>query len=225
MKEQAENWVYLPLMFTEDEQLYFLEEEKDFFVDVEVEDTAEVSIESEENKEVTESVEAIQHTEEAEVKAEPKPEPKQQPQPQEDKAQKVAEEGVRFFGENTRNILVLLEYSQDNLLKSKEFELLLKIMGAINLTLHEFAVVNLLQNEGVSFEKLKETLKPVKTLYFSASNESYLFEQPLTKYESFDYKDVEVVPSDSLSQMLIGDEARDKKKQLWEALQQYFLKS
>ncbi|MEH0156866.1 hypothetical protein V6R21_22245 [Limibacter armeniacum] len=206
MSEENFNLSYLKMLFDEEDLIYLLPgEEEAFHLDL-----------PEETEEELEDAYEVEETEPEEVVEVPKVEEK--------KAERSTAEGYKFFGENKRKILVLLEYSQGDLLKSKEFDLLLKIMGSINLTLHEFAVVNLLKNDNVTFEKLCKQFEPSKMLYFSSADESFLIEGQLLKYQPLELNGVEAIVADSLTQMLVGEEAVEKKKALWQTLKAFFLK-
>ncbi|GAA4820076.1 hypothetical protein [Algivirga pacifica] len=202
-----------------EEQLYLLEDEKILFPDI-VEWVEPQEVEEDLEEElivVQEEVEAVPTIEQQEVVEEVIQE--EAPKP---KATRIGQQGIPYFGENKKNMLVLLEYSQEDLLNSREFTLLLKIMGAINLTLHEFAVVNILDT-GVTFEQLKAQFAPEKILYFTASEDSELFGGKVEKYVGGRWDGIPVIFADSLTQMLMGEQVAEMKKMLWEALKKHFM--
>ncbi|PWJ42093.1 hypothetical protein [Sediminitomix flava] len=126
--------------------------------------------------------------------------------------------GIHYLGENKRNILVIVDYKESDFYKSKEFQLLLKIMEAVNVTLHEFVLVNLNENKEISFKKLKEQFIPTKVFYYSDLDKN-TYMGDLIKYDIVEKGEFQLISSDSLTQLQNDVE---KKKQLWGVLRKTF---
>ncbi|AZQ62421.1 hypothetical protein EI427_09280 [Flammeovirga pectinis] len=123
-----------------------------------------------------------------------------------------------YYGENKRNIVIFIEHSGIDIFRSKEFQLLLKILGALQLTLQEVAVINVLEQKD-NLPKLIEKLSPKYYLYFINRNESPISGDEVPKYVPTEIDSLPAVAADSLSKLLLDVE---KKRNLWMALKSLF---
>ncbi|NLR94177.1 hypothetical protein [Flammeovirga agarivorans] len=123
-----------------------------------------------------------------------------------------------YYGENKRYITIFIEHSGVDIFRSKEFQLLLKIIGALQLTLQEVAVINVLEQKD-NLPKLIEKLSPQYYLYFINKNESPLSSESVPKYVPTEIDGKPAVAADSLTKLLLDVE---KKRDLWMALKTLF---
>ncbi|ANQ47928.1 hypothetical protein MY04_0546 [Flammeovirga sp. MY04] len=123
-----------------------------------------------------------------------------------------------YYGENKRHIVILIEHSGVDIYRSKEFQLLLKIIGALQLSLQEVAVVNVLEQKD-QLDQLMKKLEPKHLLYFINGDESPISSQKVPKYVPTEIDDCPAVAADSLSKLLFDTE---KKKDLWLSLKTLF---
>jgi hypothetical protein len=133
---------------------------------------------------------------------------------------------IPYIGENKQNISILLHYPQGDLLKSKEFELLLKVLNAAKLTQHEVAIVNWATVIGkASFHDIRHCLSPFKILAFGNHFDQLIFKQSYPLYQVHALEGCEIVFADSLTSILAEDTTqRVKAKALWTAMQQLLFK-
>lgn len=128
-------------------------------------------------------------------------------------------EGIQFYGENKRNTLVLIDSDSPDFLKTAEYNLLLKIMGAVKHTPNEFALVNVKENPSLTWTLLESSFTPKNTIIFGASIAETLIPIATGLYQ---------VSQSETSRFLLSDELRhiithqNKKKLLWEGLKQLF---
>lgn len=123
-----------------------------------------------------------------------------------------------YYGENKRNIVILIEHSGIDIFRSKEFQLLLKILGALQLTLQEVAVINVLEQKE-KLDILIKKLNPEYYLYFLNHNESPISNSPIVKYIPTEIDGKQAVAADGLTKLLLDV---DKKRDLWMALKALF---
>lgn len=130
---------------------------------------------------------------------------------------------IPFVGENKLHISILLHFSKGDLLKSNEFELLLRILNAIKLSQHEVAIVNwaTLQRD-ITLQHLRHALSPQKMIVFGDDLAQSLFGKQLTTYQLHTIQQISVVVADSLTALLQErGSQRPKAKALWGVLQQF----
>ena len=128
-------------------------------------------------------------------------------------------EGIHFYGENKLNTLVLIDFETPDVLKTPEYGLLLKIMAAVKRTPSEFALVNVQENDALTWEILESSFQPQHIIIFGTSIAETLIPIATGLYQ---------VTQSETAQFLLSDELRhiithpNKKKQLWMALQELF---
>ena len=139
------------------------------------------------------------------------------PKNEDDQAQDI--EGVHFYGENKLNTLVLVDMQTPDLLKAPEYKLLLKIMGAVNHTPNEFALVNIQENENLVWPELEKHFEPKNIIVFGISIAESLIPTATALYQISQSETSNFLLSDPL-RFIMTDTA--KKKQLWVALKKMF---
>ncbi|MFT5618680.1 MAG: hypothetical protein ACI85I_001915 [Arenicella sp.] len=126
-----------------------------------------------------------------------------------------------FFGENKSQTLILVNEPLEDLLKSREYDFLLKIMAAVRHTPNEFALVNLHNQNEASWENLVEILNPKQVITFEVDMKTIGLELELAEYEIKLHESIKFLYSHRL-RVLLGDTTRHKKGRLWKALKMIF---
>ncbi|MBX2841336.1 MAG: hypothetical protein KTR26_06165 [Flammeovirgaceae bacterium] len=129
------------------------------------------------------------------------------------------QQSIRFYGEKDKNVLVLVDLQNTDLLKTPEYDLLLKIMGAINLTLNQFTLVNVADNATIDFPILTDEFNFQQLIVFGITPSSLSLGDSAVNYFPVKNEAHTFIFSDSLSELIkdIG-----KKKLLWASLKNLF---
>lgn len=128
-------------------------------------------------------------------------------------------EGIHFYGENKLNTLVLVDTAVPDFLKTPEYALLLKIMGAVKHTPNEFALVNVQENEQLDWPKLTEAFEPKNTIVFGQSIAETLIPIATGLYQISQNEQSNFLLSDELRHIMTDN---NKKKLLWTGLKNLF---
>lgn len=125
-----------------------------------------------------------------------------------------SEPGLTYYGENKKKIAVLVDEANPDFMRSVSFEFLNKIMEAVKLSKHEYALVNLHENKQSTLEAISAELTPKHLIVFGQPN---LLNQE--NYKIGRVGDITTLQSDSLTEIQADVE---KKKALWKVLQEMF---
>ncbi|MGB0522687.1 MAG: hypothetical protein ACPGJS_06990 [Flammeovirgaceae bacterium] len=141
--------------------------------------------------------------------------------PQADEAEDAIQdvEGIHFYGENKLNTLVLVDSEEPDFLKTPEYTLLLKIMGAVKHTPNEFALVNIKENNSLSWSLLVSSFSPKNTIIFGVSIAETLIPIATGLYQISQSETSNFILADDLRQVMTDN---NKKKLLWTGLKQLF---
>lgn len=131
----------------------------------------------------------------------------------------VAVEGINFYGENKLNTLVLVDSEAPDFLKTPEYDLLLKIMGAVKHTPNEFALVNVKENAGLTWAVLESGFQPKNTIVFGMPIAETLIPIATGLYQISQSETSNFILSDDLRHVMTD---QNKKKLLWVGLKQLF---
>ena len=123
-----------------------------------------------------------------------------------------------FYGENKNKVLLLVAQETTDLLKSKEYDLMLKIMAAVKHTPNEFALVNIATQE-VDWMKVSTQLQPQTVIAFGIDAQFLPFQAAL--YQIGTENELKFLMAEGLS-TYVNDRTGEQKKQLWGALKQLF---
>ncbi len=122
----------------------------------------------------------------------------------------------KYLGKNQKNILILVNDSQNDVSTEQGRELLRKLVKAIDLTANDFALVNYANYKEQNFSHFKDAFDCKLILSFGvAAGELALPEQSLHQLNS--YEGVSLVFSSNLDEL---DRDQASKKMLWASLQQ-----
>jgi hypothetical protein len=129
---------------------------------------------------------------------------------------------VKYLGENSRNVIIIVNQPTAVFLADKDLQFLTNILKACSLTLAEIAIINL-ANEKVDFTRLKEELGAVHIFLFDVQPTEIKvpFVSPHFQVQKFDGANIIFLPS--LSEMnLATDESVQLKRNLWTMLKKVF---
>ncbi len=129
------------------------------------------------------------------------------------------EEDIFYLGHNKENILILIDYSDGDFLKSREYLLLLKIMEAVKLTLNEYAVYNFGESGDLSFQSLRKFFLPDKILFFDQKLSEKLLSKHSEPYKLSKFDNIDTLTSDALTDL---EKDTNLKKLLWKGIKQLF---
>ncbi|MFT7032224.1 MAG: hypothetical protein ACJA2S_000723 [Cyclobacteriaceae bacterium] len=125
----------------------------------------------------------------------------------EEPLEKIEPAIISYKGGNEKGILILVEDSTDEFLNANDLAYLLKILGAVKLSLADIALVN------VHRSKNYEELDYEQVLIFT-SNHSFQLPNP-TKYTLNQLEGIQILLADPLNQIAASVELR---KALWGSL-------
>ncbi len=132
----------------------------------------------------------------------------------EEKESAIEEATLKYYGENKKHITVIVEEVNPDFMRSVSFQFLNKIMEAVKLSQHEYALINLQENKACTLERIMKELAPNHIIIFGESDFSNL-----DNYEISEIEGSTMLQSDSLTDVQTDVE---KKKALWKALQEVF---
>lgn len=124
---------------------------------------------------------------------------------------------ISWHGGNQRHILIVVDHTQGSFLQSAEYELLLKILPAIQLTPQDVAVVNLQEAGKDFFASAVRKIHPQMVLVFGAIFDGM---PSLTEYQPVQIGSCKWLWSKSLTLLAANLE---EKKRLWAVLKSVFL--
>lgn len=126
---------------------------------------------------------------------------------------------LHWYGDNKKGVVVLLDIQTGDLLKTKEFAFLLRVLEAIKLTLNECAILNLTENQTVTFSDLKKLANLNNLLLFGVPAGRMGIATVAPTYTLQATEGVQWVQTDPLGLIMAN---KDKKFGLWTALQRMF---
>jgi hypothetical protein len=127
---------------------------------------------------------------------------------------------INSLGENKKNILFLVNNSQNKFLADNEMKLLTDLLTACKISMEDIALVNYNQNLELNYQDLFDQFQSKKILIFgiTASNLGLPFNIPFFQIQKFQEQLYMIGPS--LSEFINNVEL---KKELWISLQKIFL--
>lgn len=128
--------------------------------------------------------------------------------------QKQVQKPLKYYGENKKNILILLEDKATDFMKSESYSFLTDIMRAVKFSSHEVAIVNLGENETANWNMFKQQFLPSVVLIFCETD------LPVPNYyEIVSYQESRLLKAHPLP-ILRSD--KSKKTALWKNMQILF---
>lgn len=126
-------------------------------------------------------------------------------------------EEIKFIGGNKKNVFILLNGNNTEIINDKEKTFLLKVLQAVNCSLEDVAIVS--YGNTLNEETIKDQFKP--SVFISFGLELNLINKALkiTKYQPSNQNGVNFLLADPLSAI---ESDVEKKKLLWKAIQILF---
>ena len=127
-----------------------------------------------------------------------------------------------FFGDNKRNIAILIKDSSAVHINDEWLLTLSKLLSACKLTLEDVAIVNY-ASQSETFSSLKETLQPKVALMFDVATQDIQLPFTIPHYQVQRHADCifMTAPANTLSTET-QEPVRSEKKKLWEKLKLMF---
>ena len=127
-----------------------------------------------------------------------------------------------FFGDNKRNIAILIKDSSAVHINDEWLTTLSKLLSACKLTLEDVAIVNF-GHQSEIFSSLKEALQPKVTLMFDVTTQDIQLPFTIPYYQVQRYADCTFMSAPSVTLTADTKEpTRSEKKKLWEKLKLIF---
>ncbi len=136
--------------------------------------------------------------------------------PMRDKTEHAAEPALRTYGENKQYITLIVDEQTTDFMRTPSFAFLNKVMEAVKLSQHEYAIVNLSENPGCTREVIEKQLEPRKIIGFGVLD----FLKGFSLYQPEKNNKTTVLLADALS---LIESDKTKKKALWNCMQAIFL--
>jgi hypothetical protein len=129
---------------------------------------------------------------------------------------------IKFLGNNSRNVVLLVNYPGEAFLPDEQLQFLTKILGACKLNLGDVAIINQAHLSS-DFETIQKELSPQKLLLFGIDPSAIRLpiQFPDFKPQSFSGCVFLKSPATELLNQE-NEEARNRKMQLWNSLKQLF---
>jgi hypothetical protein len=132
--------------------------------------------------------------------------------------QPVATKGLRFLGDNKKNILVVVNSDQAVHVPDEELQFLTKLLSACKLSLADVAIVNINQ-QAISYKELLAALKGRSALLFDIEPSAFGLPMSFPHFQIQPFASCSFLYSPSLKEL-----ENDKllKSKLWVSLQRLF---
>lgn len=133
-------------------------------------------------------------------------------------AQQPATKGLRFLGDNKKNILVVVNSDQTVHLPDEELQFLTKLLSACKLSLADVAIVNINQ-QAITYKELLAALKGRSALLFDIEPSAFGLPMSFPHFQIQPFASCSFLYSPSLKEL-----ENDKllKSKLWVSLQRLF---
>lgn len=139
-----------------------------------------------------------------------------------DNSNQTAPQKKWFFGDNKKNISILVKDNSAVYINDEWLTTLTKLLQACNLTIADVSIINAIQP--VSYQKIKEELQPQQILLFdvTANELSLPITFPDYQLQKYDGCIFMSAPSITLSADKTTESIKAEKRKLWEKLKQVF---
>ena len=129
------------------------------------------------------------------------------------------DDGIKYLGKNNKHILILVYEKDHKFLRDEELSFLMNILNACNITMTDAALVNVYENENLTYENLIKKFEPTTILFIGTEPQALGFPIQIPMYQVQAYNKKQYLCAPSL-QKLSADKV--EKKQLWVALKKIF---
>lgn len=126
-----------------------------------------------------------------------------------------------ILGKGNRKILILLQINKEEVILPQEFDLLIKILSALKLSLEDVWIANINQWEGNTIRHWQTALQFEKLILFGIDDLSFINAISFPKNFVLPFLDFQLLNSNSLS-FMIDEKNKKSKTELWLALKDWF---
>ena len=124
------------------------------------------------------------------------------------------------LGNNQKQVLILVNYADCQVISDPELSFLLTILNACKLTLNDVVIVNFATEEKITYQKLVQEFKPKVVLLFGVKQASISMPVLFPDFQVQSFMDIRFLSSPPLQSLQQDDTI---KRKLWTGLKQLFL--
>jgi len=124
------------------------------------------------------------------------------------------------LGNNQKQVLILVNYTDSQVISDPELSFLLTILNACKLTLNDVVIVNFTTQENITYQKLVQEFKPKVVLLFGVKQASISMPVLFPDFQVQSFMDIRFLSSPPLQSLQQDDTI---KRKLWTGLKQLFL--
>ena len=124
------------------------------------------------------------------------------------------------LGNNQKQVLILVNYTDSQVISDPELSFLLTILNACKLTLNDVVIVNFATEEKITYQKLVQEFKPKVVLLFGVKQASISMPVLFPDFQVQSFMDIRFLSSPPLQSLQQDDTI---KRKLWTGLKQLFL--
>jgi DNA polymerase III psi subunit len=124
------------------------------------------------------------------------------------------------LGNNQKQVLILVNYADSQVISDPELSFLLTILNACKLTLNDVVIVNFATEEKITYQKLVQEFKPKVVLLFGVKQASISMPVLFPDFQVQSFMDIRFLSSPPLQSLQQDDTI---KRKLWTGLKQLFL--
>lgn len=124
------------------------------------------------------------------------------------------------LGNNQKQVLILVNYADSQVISDPELSFLLTILNACKLTLNDVVIVNFATDEKITYQKLVQEFKPKVVLLFGVKQASISMPVLFPDFQVQSFMDIRFLSSPPLQSLQQDDTI---KRKLWTGLKQLFL--
>jgi hypothetical protein len=135
------------------------------------------------------------------------------------KNKSLKEEGFAFLGNNSKNILVIVNDENAVNLADEDLGFLIDILTACKLSLSDIALINHHRNPGLSYKTLVPYFKPETILCLGVTLDSLAFPLEFPDYQVQKYNNQSCLCAPSLKKLAAN---KEEKLKLWGCLKKIF---
>ncbi|MBA2498425.1 MAG: hypothetical protein H0V30_01730 [Chitinophagaceae bacterium] len=127
--------------------------------------------------------------------------------------------GIKFLGDNKKNILILINNPDTVFLPDEQLNFLTTILNACKMSLGDVAIINLAHTQ-IDYQTLKKNLNQDKALLFDIQPAQIQLPVKFPHFQVQSFDGCQYLLSPSLDQL---DKDKQLKGKLWSCLQRLFL--
>ena len=124
------------------------------------------------------------------------------------------------LGNNQKQVLILVNYTDSQVISDPELSFLLTILNACKLTLNDVVIVNFATEEKITYQKLVQEFKPKVVLLFGVKQASISMPVLFPDFQVQSFMDIRFLSSPPLQSLQQDDTI---KRKLWTGLKELFL--